>query len=39
MHPDHIENRKLFGLLHGFKVCTDARYLGGFIRDEKFKRD
>ena len=29
--------RKRFGLRHGFKVCTGARYLGGFIGDNVSK--
>ena len=35
---DNPETRKLFGLRHGFKVCTGARYLGGFIGDDDSKR-
>ena len=30
---------KLFGRRHGFKVCTSAPYLGGYIRDDRFKRN
>ena len=29
----------MFGLYHGFMVCTGERYLGTFIKDDKFKRD
>ena len=29
----------MFGSRHGFKVCTGARYLGGYIRDDKSKID
>ena len=29
----------MFGRRHVFKVCTGARYLGGYIGDEKSKRD
>ena len=39
MHLDNIYTRKLFGLHHGFKICTGARYLGGFIRDDNSKCD
>ena len=38
-HPNNIEAGKLFGLCHGFKVCTGACYLGGFIEGDKSKRD
>ena len=38
-HPDNLESRKMFGLCHRFKVCTSAQYLGGFIGDNKSKRD
>ena len=39
MHPYNIESIKRFGLCHGFKLCTDARYLGGFIANDESKRD
>ena len=39
VHPDNIETQKLFGLCHGFKVCTGVSYLGSVIRDDKSKRD
>ena len=29
----------MFGTSHGFKVCTDARYLGDCIGDDDSKRD
>ena len=31
IHPDNIEAIKLLGARHWFKVCTGARYLGGYI--------
>ena len=37
MQPDNLESRKFFGLIHGFKVCTGARYLGTFIGDDDSK--
>ena len=33
------QRQKRFGLGHRFKVCTVARYIGGFIADDKSKRD
>ena len=39
MHPDNLKAVKRFGLCHGFKVCTGARYLSGFIGDDESKRD
>ena len=39
VHPDNRKARKLFGLRHGFKVFTGARYLGGFIGDDESKCD
>ena len=39
MHQDNIESREQLVLSHGFKVCTVARYLGGYIGDDKYKRD
>ena len=29
----------MFGARQGFKVCTGARYLGGYISDNKLKSD
>ena len=37
MHPENIDTGKEFGACHGFKVCTGACYLGGYIRDDKYK--
>ena len=37
--PDNIEAGNFFGRRHGFKVCTGARYLGGYIKDDESKRD
>ena len=39
VHPNHPEAGKWFGARHGFKVCTGARYLRGYIRDNDSKRD
>ena len=39
MHPENIKARNEFGARHGFKVCTGARYLGGYIGDDESKRD
>ena len=39
VHTENIEAGKEFRSRHGFKVCTDARYLGGYIRDDKSKSD
>ena len=36
---DNTKTRNLFGLRHGFEVCTGARYLGSFIGDGESKRD
>ena len=38
VHPDNPEARKMFGASHGFKVCTGAHYLGGYIGDDNSKR-
>ena len=39
VHPDNLEARKRFGLSYGFKVCTGARYIGGFIKDDESKHE
>ena len=39
VHPDNPKAGKLFGLHHGFKVCMCTRCLGGYIGDDKSKRD
>ena len=39
VHPNNIEAGKLFSLRHGFKVCTGALYLGGYIGDDESKRE
>ena len=36
--PRESRGGKVFGALHGFRVCKGARYLGGYIVDNKFKR-
>ena len=38
MHLDILAARKEFGLRRGFKFCIGARYLSGFIGDDKSKR-
>ena len=37
--PDNIDPGKLSGARHGFRVCTGARYPGGYISDDESKRD
>ena len=37
VHPENLETRKYFGVCHNFKVCTGARYLCGYIGDDKSK--
>ena len=37
VHPENIKKRKEFAACLGFKVCTGARYLGGFIGDDESK--
>ena len=37
--PDNLSAGKESGLHHGFKVCTGASYMCGFIEDEKSKRE
>ena len=37
VHPNNLEAGELFGVHRGFKVCTGARYLGGYIRDNESK--
>ena len=37
VHPDNPKSRKLLGFHNGFKVCTGARYLGGYIRYDESK--
>ena len=39
VHLENLEAGKYFGACHGFKVCTGAHYIGGYIREEKFKID
>ena len=39
MHPDNNETGKQFGLRHGVKFCTGARYIDGFIVDDESKFD
>ena len=37
VHNDNLESGKLFGAHHVFRVFTVTRYLGSYIRDEKYK--
>ena len=39
VHLENIYAQKMFGLCNIFKVCSVARYLGGFIRYDESKRD
>ena len=39
MHPDNLKSVKIFSLRYGFKVCTGARYIVGFIGDNDSKHD
>ena len=39
LRPDNIEDAKVFGSRHVFKVCMSAHYLGGYIGYNKFKHD
>ena len=39
IHPENLEAGKVFGRCHGFRVCTGARYLRGYIGDDESKRD
>ena len=39
IRPDNIEAGKEFRERHGFRVCTGACYLGGYIGDNKYKHD
>ena len=36
---ENLEAGKLFRASHGFRVCTGAHYLGGYIGDDRSKRD
>ena len=39
VRPENLEAVKVFGARHAFRVCTGARYIGGYIGDDKSKRD
>ena len=39
VRPENLEAGKLFGAHQRFNVCTSAHYLGGYIGDNKSKRD
>ena len=36
---DNIEAGKEFGARHGFKVCTGARYLERYTREDEYRSD
>ena len=38
VRPENIEAGKVFRARHGFRVCPGARYLGGYIGDNKSKQ-
>ena len=35
VRPENLEAGKVFRARHGFRVCTGARYLGGYIGDKE----
>ena len=37
LHLKNLEAEELFGVHHGFAVCTGAHSLGKYIRDDKSK--
>ena len=37
VHPEDLKAGKEFGARYGFKVCTGARYLRGYIGDDNSK--
>ena len=39
VRPENLQAGKLFRSRHGFKECTGARYLEGYIRDDKTKHN
>ena len=39
MHPQNLELGEEFRQSHGFRVCRGARYIGGYIGDDKTKGD
>ena len=39
VRPENLEARKVFGARHEFRVCTGARYIGGYIGDDDYERD
>ena len=39
VHPENLEEGKVFGARHVFRVCTGACYLGYYIGDDESKRD
>ena len=39
VRPENLKAGKVFRGRHGFKVCTGARCLGGYIGDDESKHD
>ena len=39
VRPENLQTVKVFGARHGFRVCTVACYLGGYIGDNESKQD
>ena len=39
VHLENSEAEKVFGTIHGFKVCMGARYIGSYTRNEESKSD
>ena len=39
VRPENIEAGEVFGECHGSRVCTGAHFIGGYIRDDKSKRN
>ena len=37
VHLGNLNSVKLFGVCHGFKVCTGMHYIGGFVEDNESK--
>ena len=39
VHPNNLEDGKLFGSHHGFNVCRGVHYQGSYIGDNEYKHD
>ena len=39
VRPENLEARKVYRSGHTFRVCTSARYLGGYIGENESKCD